>query len=125
MTILDKAIIFGVMLTLSFALMTNTAHGATDTELEWDVPTTNTDGTVLVDLAWFKMYRRQPLISSNRIVVATVTANITNLVTPLPESVVEFNATAVNQAGRESAFSESLFITNTVSSPIRKPRRKR
>ena len=78
--------------------------------LSWDPPTTNMDGTVITDLAGFKLYvgSASRNYSTSFLVGLATNGAVSNLT---EGATYFFAATALNAAGRESDFSEEFVWT--------------
>jgi len=89
-----------------------TSGGGTETAtLSWDVPTTNTDGTDLTDLAGYKIYYgTSPGTYDSAIDVADVA---TYTITDLSPATYYFVVTAYDEAGNESNYSNE--VSKTIS----------
>ena len=98
-------------------LMATTAFAGTAT-LNWDIPTTNTDGTALTDLAGFKVYYGATTnIYTSVVTVPSPTTN--HYIMTLSTGTYYFAVTAYNTSGSESDFSNEIvkFVAGTRPSP--------
>ena len=83
----------------------------TSGSLQWDPPTTNTDGTDLTDLAGYKIYYgTSPGTYEPPVNVGTVTTYSINDLS-LPPATYYFAVTADDEMGNESAYSNEVSKT--------------
>ncbi|MCB9358073.1 MAG: carboxypeptidase regulatory-like domain-containing protein [Calditrichaeota bacterium] len=78
--------------------LTATPSGTTDMVLQWTIPTTNADGTPLVDLTGYNVYRSGELIGTTAPGVTTLTNT-----PPLPNFYYVWTVTAFDEVPNESA----------------------
>lgn len=81
--------------------------------LQWDAPTTNADGTPIVDLASYKVYKCNGLVagcSKTKFdqLLATIAIPTTTYLIALPDTDKTFFVTALDTSGNESAESNVL-----------------
>jgi hypothetical protein len=97
-----KCLLIALVILFSVSIAT-----AGDILLEWDAPTTNEDGTVLTDLAGYKLYYGSaPGIYDQNIDLG----NITNTSQSLPPGMYYFAVTAYDTSGNESKYSDEVSI---------------
>ena len=119
------------------ALMLFCAHSwAVDVTLAWDAPTTNLDGSPLIDLAGYRLYFAPLVVSYSEAggvitssvisTGATITAWTTNtqITLSLPSTVFQFYVTAVASLGVESGPSSNLVARVGSPSTIKLLKRK-
>ena len=96
-----SSLIFVMMLCLSLPAL------AADITISWDAPTTNADGTLLTDLAGYKIYvSKSPGIYTDAgIDVGNV---LTKTLTNFCEGTYYFVATAYDTSGNESTYSNEV-----------------
>lgn len=70
--------------------------------LSWTAPTSNADGTPLIDLAGFKMYRVMP--DGSKVQVADIPKDQLTTDIDLPPGDYDFVGTAYDTSGNESKF---------------------
>jgi len=104
---------FYILFTMIFSLNSPAAFSGTAT-LSWDAPTTNADGTLLTDLAGYKVYygNFSGNYSQNMNVDNVTTYTVNNLTDGLT---YYFAVTAYDTSGNESGYSNEL--SKTLPSP--------
>ena len=100
--------LIAVMIVLGFVLGTCQKADAATVTLAWDAPTTNEDGTPLTDLAGYNIYYgTQPGIYGPPVNVGNVTQTDISL-GPVEDVTYHFVATAFDQNGNESGYSNEV-----------------
>jgi hypothetical protein len=102
-------------LTLVLILLASPAWGASLTA-EWDAPTVNEDGTLLDDLAGYRLYLETPCPSLQYAVVGLVTSVIINDLAP--STTYTARVTAVDTSGNESQCSAPASGTTAAATAV-------
>jgi hypothetical protein len=102
-------------LTLVLILLASPAWGASLTA-EWDAPTVNEDGTLLDDLAGYRLYLETPCPSLQYAAVGLVTSVIINDLAP--STTYTARVTAVDTSGNESQCSAPASGTTAAATAV-------
>lgn len=99
----------------SISVKTTTKPGSSGTAtLSWVAPTTNSNGTQLTDLTWFRIYYGTRHSSLTNVVDVVADGNTSGfIVTGLPKGTYYFKVCALDSAGVESSQSDE--VTKSVS----------
>jgi hypothetical protein len=117
---MHKTLGFGILM-LAIATFSGQKAFAADVTVAWDVPTQNTDGSALTDLAGYKLSWGRALGSYD--VTVDAGNSTTRVLTGLSEGATYYAAAkAYNSAGRESSYcTELTFTVADVTAPVITP----